>query len=254
MKKSKIVPKQTHESDRIVNYQNFKEMDQSPEISVALNILSSKCISKNKRGDVMKISSNNPKVKKALKRIFHNTLNINSNLEFLTRDLLKYGDLFLKLEIDKKSGIHDVIMLPVDELHREDTSNGQIGVSRFKWDAANLYFEEWQGAHFRLFMDSEKLPFGTSVLKSSIKSWKELQITENSKNFSDVTHYQNKILSSLKVLKQNEQSDIRLSRYINRLQQFIIVELRRIANIHLYFLGFDNELNNFELTLVESNK
>jgi hypothetical protein len=43
--------------------------------------------------------------------------------------------------------------------------------------------------------------------------------------------------------------DIRFARTINRIQQAIIQELNKIAIIHLYILGFHDELNNFKLTL-----
>lgn len=43
--------------------------------------------------------------------------------------------------------------------------------------------------------------------------------------------------------------DIRFTRTINRIQQAMVQELNKIAIIHLYLLGFEDELNNFELRL-----
>lgn len=43
--------------------------------------------------------------------------------------------------------------------------------------------------------------------------------------------------------------DVRFTRTINRIQQAMVQELNKIAIIHLYLLGFDDELNNFELRL-----
>ena len=43
--------------------------------------------------------------------------------------------------------------------------------------------------------------------------------------------------------------DIRFSRTINRIQQSMLQELNKIAIIHLYLLGFEDELDNFTLTL-----
>jgi len=43
--------------------------------------------------------------------------------------------------------------------------------------------------------------------------------------------------------------DIRFSRTINRIQQSMLQELNKIAIIHLYILGFEDELDNFSLTL-----
>jgi len=43
--------------------------------------------------------------------------------------------------------------------------------------------------------------------------------------------------------------DIRFSRTINRIQQSMLQELNKIAIIHLHMLGFEDELDNFTLTL-----
>ena len=43
--------------------------------------------------------------------------------------------------------------------------------------------------------------------------------------------------------------DIRFARTINRIQQSMIQELNKIAIIHLYILGFEDDLDNFTLTL-----
>jgi hypothetical protein len=43
--------------------------------------------------------------------------------------------------------------------------------------------------------------------------------------------------------------DIRFSRTINRIQQSMLQELNKIAIIHLYILGFEEDLDNFTLTL-----
>lgn len=43
--------------------------------------------------------------------------------------------------------------------------------------------------------------------------------------------------------------DIRFSRTINRIQQAILQELNKIAIIHLYLLGFEEDFDNFTLTL-----
>jgi len=43
--------------------------------------------------------------------------------------------------------------------------------------------------------------------------------------------------------------DVRFSRTINRIQQSMLQELNKIAIIHLYILGFEDDLDNFTLTL-----
>lgn len=43
--------------------------------------------------------------------------------------------------------------------------------------------------------------------------------------------------------------DIRFTRTINRIQQAFLMELTKVASIHLYLLGFTDDLTNFNLTM-----
>jgi len=43
--------------------------------------------------------------------------------------------------------------------------------------------------------------------------------------------------------------DVRFTRTVNRIQQALLMELNKIAIIHLYLNGFQDELNNFTLTM-----
>lgn len=49
--------------------------------------------------------------------------------------------------------------------------------------------------------------------------------------------------------KNLAQQDMRFSKKVNRIQQSIVQELNKIAIIHLYLLGFEDELDNFSLSL-----
>jgi len=44
-------------------------------------------------------------------------------------------------------------------------------------------------------------------------------------------------------------TDVRFAKIITRIQQCVILELNKIAIIHLYLLGFTDELNNFTITM-----
>lgn len=43
--------------------------------------------------------------------------------------------------------------------------------------------------------------------------------------------------------------DVRFARTINRVQQMMLMELTKVCIIHLYLLGFEDELTNFQLTM-----
>jgi uncharacterized membrane protein YgcG len=84
----------------------------------------------------------------------------------------------------------------------------------------------------------------------------------NLDQIADIQYLQRKLFTALRVPKQflnyDEPQgegknlalqDVRFSRTINRIQQAMIAELNKIAIIHLYLLGFEDDVDNFTLTL-----
>lgn len=84
----------------------------------------------------------------------------------------------------------------------------------------------------------------------------------NLDKIEDLKYIQNKILTALRIPKaflnfeeaagggkNLALADIRFTRTVNRIQQAIIMELNKIAIIHLYLNGFEDEINNFKITM-----
>ena len=78
----------------------------------------------------------------------------------------------------------------------------------------------------------------------------------------DIKFVQNKVLTALRMPKtflNFEEAagdgknlalmDVRFTRTINRIQQAFLTELTKIASIHLYLLGFEDEITNFSLSM-----
>lgn len=168
-----------YDTDRITAYNDFRSMDLTPEIAAALDIISDEVCTRNERGNVITIYSDNLRIKKVLQELFYRTLNAEFNLSFWTRELCKYGDCFLKLEVDQNEGIYDCMMLPVGEIHKEVGYDGNPKSTRYKWDINNMFFEEWQISHFCLLYDAARLPYGRSILDPARKLWKQLQLAED---------------------------------------------------------------------------
>lgn len=89
-----------------------------------------------------------------------------------------------------------------------------------------------------------------------------LQGAQNLTAMDDIKFVQNKVLTALRVPKSflnfEENTgdgknlsllDVRFTRTVNRIQQCLLMELNKIAIIHLYLNGFQDELNNFTLTM-----
>ena len=84
----------------------------------------------------------------------------------------------------------------------------------------------------------------------------------NLDQIADIEYLQKKLFTALRVPKpflgfedtngdgkNLALQDIRFTRTINRIQQAMIQELNKIAILHLFLLGFEDELDNFTLTL-----
>lgn len=336
-----------YETDRIVCYNDFRSMDQSPEISTALNVMRDECLTRSERGNILEIYSENSRIKQILNDLFKNRLNVEYNLRLWIRELCKYGDFFLHLHLDRKLGVYNTMALPIDEIHREEGVDGDPGKIRFRWDSKNQFFDDPQIAHFRLIEDYRRLPYGRSILDSARKIWKQLQLSEdamlvyrvtraperrifyievgnldedniaqhiqkmkmrlkkqplvdqktgninykynpmnieedffipirgdkaskidtlpgaqNLDQIADIEYLQNKLFASIQVPKPYlnyteamgagnllAQSDLRFARTINTIQEAVLMELRKIANVHLYLLGFHDDIDNFTLSL-----
>ena len=85
---------------------------------------------------------------------------------------------------------------------------------------------------------------------------------QNLSEIADIEYIQKKLLTALRVPKaflgfeevvgdgkNLSLQDIRFARTINRIQKSMLAELNKIAIIHLFLLGFEDELSNFTLNL-----
>lgn len=89
-----------------------------------------------------------------------------------------------------------------------------------------------------------------------------LSAAQNMTALDDIKFVQNKVLTALRIPKSflnfEETAgdgknlalmDIRFTRTVNRIQQAFLMELTKVASIHLYLLGFNDELTNFTLSM-----
>lgn len=353
-----------YEISRIAAYADFEMMEAFPEISAALDIFMEESTTNNRHGRVLNIYSESPRIKGILDDLFYNRLDIHVSIPMWIRNMVKYGDDFLFLNIDATKGIIGCKQLPnfeierrelglfdsINNLNKIDSKKRTSGDEkvRFYWRGKDLEFMHWQVAHFRLLGDDRRLPYGTSALEKCRRIWRQLMMAEdamlinrmiraqdrrvykvyvgnideddvqayvnevanrfkrksivdpktgqvdlrfnmlgvdqdifipvrsedaptpidtlvgssNTNDIADIDYLHRKLFTSLRVPKaflnfdegQGEGKnlallDIRFSRTINRIQQAVIQELNKIAIIHLALLGFDEEIDNFVITM-----
>ena len=176
---------------RVQLYTDYEIMDEDSIISAALDIYADESTLKNELGDVLKISSENEEIEKVLQNLFYDILNIEFNAWPWIRNMCKYGDMYLKLDITEKVGITNVTPLSSYEVFREeglDPQNPEL--VRFVHDVSmggqttsgartTDTFENYEVAHFRLLNDMNFLPYGKSMIEPCRKTWKQLTLMED---------------------------------------------------------------------------
>ncbi len=323
------------------------------------------CTLKNDVGDVLRINSDDENIKKILYNLFYDVLNIEFNLWAWIRGMNKYGDYYLDLDIQEGVGIVNASPISAYEVEREEGFNPEnpfevrFKMTNFGGGSTGFNYQKSQNdpknyipfyriAHFRLFSDTNFLPYGRSLLEPARKSWKQLTLMEdamlihrimrapekrifkvdvgnipptevdqhmrniidntkktafldqntgdynlkfnlqnmledyylpvrggqsgteietlNGMEFTgidDINYLKNRMMAALKVPKAFigyeeavegkatlAQQDIRFARSIERVQKIVLSELTKIAVIHLYAQGYENEdLANFTLDL-----
>jgi hypothetical protein len=347
-----------YEPNRMAAYYDYESMEFTPEVSAALDIYAEESTTMSEKGEILTIYSESDRIKGILEDLFHNKMDVNTNLQMWARGMAKYGDDFVYLKIDPEKGIIGVQQLPNIEIERIEGAGtktaGPHDVKtptrelRFQWKNKDLEFQAWEVAHFRLLGDDRKLPYGTSMLDKIRRIWKQLLLAEdamliyrtsraperrvfkifvgnmddkdiesyvqkvankfkrspisdprngqvdmrynqmavdqdyfvpvrdasqtmpietlagaqNLGEIADIEYIQKKMLAALRIPKaflgfeevvgdgkSLALMDIRFARTINKIQKSLIQELNKVALIHLYLLGMEDELNNFTLSL-----
>lgn len=108
-------------------------------------------------------------------------------------------------------------------------------------------------------MDDIFIPVRTQDAPTPIDT---LSAGQNMTAIDDIKYIENKVVTCLRIPKaflNFEEAegdgnslaleDIRFTRTVNKIQQMFLMELTKIATIHLYILGFKDDLNNFSLTM-----
>jgi len=169
--------------DKQMRYTDFDQMEYAPEIASALDVYADEITTSSELTPLVKIECHNREIKDIIHTLLYTVLNIESNLFGWARSMCKYGDYFLYLDIDDDLGITNVVPLPVREIERiegKDPTNPNYIQYFWSGDAQpGVTFENWQLAHFRVLGDDKYVPYGTSVLESSRRIWRQLVLLED---------------------------------------------------------------------------
>lgn len=160
-------------------YSDYEAMDQDPILNSALDIYCEESTTKSDLGEVLVIKSEDEDIKAILHNLFYDVLNIDFNIAPWIRNLCKYGDFYLWLDIQDEFGVVNATPLSAYEVTREegfDLDNPQQFRFIYEGGGGRGLLESFEVAHFRLIGDTNFLPYGTSVLEGARKLFKQLTL------------------------------------------------------------------------------
>lgn len=164
-------------------FRDYDAMDNDPIIASALDIYSDESTTKDEYGEVLTIRTSNHKIKSLLTNLFYDVMNVEFNLWPWIRNMTKYGDFFLALEISPNNGIVNVKPYSVYHVERlENTDPYNANYVKFKVENDEIGkrdYENYEMAHFRLLSDTNFVPYGKSMIESGRRVWKQLSLMED---------------------------------------------------------------------------
>ena len=192
-------PNLNYQTLRIQLYSDYEAMDTDPIIASALDIIADEATIKNDQNEILAIKSSDENIQRVLYNLFYDVLNIEFNLWSWTRNMCKYGDFFLKLEIAEKFGVYNVLPYTVYHMIREEGTDPENPAKvNFRLDPDGLAssqhpnylpkrrdeskvveFDNYEIAHFRLISDTNYLPYGRSYLEPARKIFKQVTLMED---------------------------------------------------------------------------
>ena len=168
--------------NRMQLYADYEMMDRDPIISSALDIYSDESTLADQFGDILTIKTSNTRIQKILYNLFYDVLNIEFNLWPWIRNMVKYGDFFLKIDIAEEIGIINVRPFSSYEMERWEEYDEVSGEYKIQFkNIANQQatYDVFEIAHFRMLSDSNFLPYGKSMLEGARQEFQKLMMLED---------------------------------------------------------------------------
>lgn len=170
---------------RLQLFRDYDMMDNDPIVASILDIYADESTVKDEFNRILTIKTEDTQIQEILHNLFYDILNVEFNLWPWIRNMAKYGDFFLYLDIDPEYGIVNAIPLSVYETIRvEGEEPGNPFSVRFSIQndflaLGKTEFDNYEIAHFRLLADTNFLPYGKAMIEGGRRVWKQLQLMED---------------------------------------------------------------------------
>jgi len=168
--------------NRMQLYTDYEMMDKDPILHSALDIYADESTLANQFGDIITIKTEDARIQRILQNLFYDVLNIEFNLWSWIRNMCKYGDMFLKLDVAEEVGVLNARPFSSYEIERWeefDESTGEYDITFRHISSAEQKYDVFEIAHFRLLSDSNFLPYGRSMLEGARHEFQKLTMLED---------------------------------------------------------------------------
>ncbi len=209
-------PTMNYQTLRIQLYTDYEAMDTESIIASTLDIIADESTLKNETGEVLQIKSPDENIQRILYNLFYDVLNIEFNLWMWVRNMCKYGDFYLHLEVADKFGVYNVTPLSVYDMVREEGQDPKNpSLVQFKIDPmvlsnggyetyakdkeGKITFDNYEIAHFRLITDANYLPYGRSYIEPARKTYKQYVLMKDAMLLHRITRAPEKRVFTINV-------------------------------------------------------
>lgn len=182
-------------------YNTYQEMSETNFIHRGLQIIADDCTQKNSvNGHTILVNSEDDDIKQTLSELFIDRLNIDREIWSIFYETCKLGDNFYEVIPDSYTNptqIARIRYLKPERVNRIE-KNGKLAFYTYISDVVNeeeMFFnptietnkvnekliyklEPWQIIHFKI-SDKDYYPYGGSLLKSGVKTFRRLQLLED---------------------------------------------------------------------------
>ena len=230
-------------------YADYEMMDKDPIINSALDIYSDESTLEDQFGEILTIKSDKTHIQKVLYNLFYDVLNIEFNLWPWIRNVVKYGDFFLKLDIAEEIGIinaRPISSYEIERIEEYDEITGQYKIKFQHSIGSKDSYESFEIAHFRLMSDSNFLPYGRSMLEGARKEFQKLMLLEDAMLIHRIMRAPEKRIFKIDIgnIPPNE-VDTFMEQVINKMKKIPHVD-QATGNYNLKF-NINNMLEDFYL-------
>ena len=243
------------QQNRMQLYTDYEMMDKDPIISSALDIYSDESSLADQFGEILTIKTNKTPIQKILHNLYYDILNIDFNMWPWIRNLCKYGDFYLKLDIADGLGIMSARPFSAYEIERLEEFDEETGEYQIKFRHQYTEMSEYEVfeiAHFRMISDSNFLPYGRSMLEGARQEFQKLMMLEDAMLIHRIMRAPEKRIFKIDIgnIPPNE-VDSFMETIINKMKKIPYVD-KNTGNYNLKF-NLNNMLEDYYLPVRGGN-